>query len=386
MTSPEKRAALLESYLGRDPTNATLRGELVDLLIQMGQLEVARQHATQALDQQPEDSLSRYRLAVIDHRSGRHDAAREALTTLIKSGVDAPGVRYELGRVQAAQGDFSACADTLAPLSLTVLPEQLAADITLLRVRSLHHVGELQSAIEIAEQFLQLVPNAPALTSALATLYLDAGRLDDADLLYRAAGRNQLLDGEMLAVGGFVELNAANIAVARENFEQSAAKAPGSGRAFLGLGLVHAAAGRSADSKEALAKAISCMPSHLGSRHALAWMQLLDKEFDAAEQTFDEALAIDRNFGDTYGGLAILAALRGDRTTAEEHIRTGRRLDKASLNVGFAVTLLRHGSTMNSPDFLDSALKMLHEHALSKDATAGAVFQKLLSYRAGNTA
>jgi Flp pilus assembly protein TadD len=122
------------------------------------------------------------------------------------------------------------------------------------------------------------------------------------------------------------------------------------------------------------------MPTHLGSWHALAWMHLLDQELDAAQDAFNQALAMDRNFGDTHGGLAILAAMRGRRAEAEEFIRTARKLDRASMNAAVAMTLLQHGGSMNSKEFLEDAMRMLHKHALSKDEGMRVSFERLLAH------
>ena len=376
-----QRIALLEGYLRQDPANMQLRGDLVDLLIQAERLEGARTYAIEALRIAPGDLPFRYRLAVIDHHCGSLEAAAEGLTALIDAGANSPSVRFELARVKAAQGNFRDCAEILDNLSREPLPESLAADVALLHVRALHRVGDLQLAILVAERFLQLQPDAHALASALATLYVDAQRMDDAVRLFHGAERDRPLDSEMLAVGGFVELDAANVPAALRHFEESVAKSPNSGRGLLGLGLAHAATGDLKLAKSALAGATRIMPTHLGSWHALAWMQLLDKEVDAAERSFNDALEQDRTFGDTYGGLAIIAALRGDRSHSEELIRTGRKLDRASLNVGMAVTLLQHRGAMNTNEFLESALKMLHKHALSQNKAMRASFEKLLSSR-----
>jgi Flp pilus assembly protein TadD len=79
-----------------------------------------------------------------------------------------------------------------------------------------------------------------------------------------------------------------------------------------------------AGAMQALKAAVAVMPEHLGSWHALAWMQMLSQDLAGAESSLQEALARDASFGETYGGLALLAALRGDRVAAEAHVRPHR--------------------------------------------------------------
>ena len=380
VSDPQKRLALLETYLRQDPGNESLRAEFIDQLIQAGRFDDAQVHAETALRLSPGDAPSRYRLAVIEHHSNRLQEARDLLAGLVADGVVEPAVRFELARVQSARNELDACAQTLRALAEQELPEFLAAQVALLHVRLLHRQGDLEGAVAHAERFLKAAPDSPEVTAALATLYLDGQRVQDAAALYQRAEAAGPLNSEMLAAGGFVALDAADLAAAQQRFEHSLSISPGLGRSLLGLGLVHAAAGRLGPATTALGEATRSMPTHLGSWHALAWMQLLGKDVDAAERSFNEALAVDRTFGDTHGGLAIVAALRGDRATAEGHIRTGQRLDRRSLNVGLASTLLRHG-TMNTPEFLDSALEMLEKQALSRNPGMRASFLKLLGSR-----
>ena len=385
MNSPT-RASSLERYLKQDPDNTSLRSELADALIDVGQWDKARAVVEEGLQRSPNEPQFLYRSAVLDHRTGQLDAARSTLTALLTSGIDAPELRLELARVQTAQSDHQACADTLAPLAHQALPSDIAAEITFLRVRALHHLGDLSPAIQAAEQLLQLQPDSPALQSALATLYLDAGRSEDTARLYRQAAQQRSLDAEMLAAGGFVELGDGEVELALTRFQQSLSQAPKLGRSLLGAGLAHAAAGRLDEAKKALTEATRSMPTHLGSWHALAWMHLLDKELDAAEAAFNQALAVDRNFGDTYGGPALVAAMRGDRARAEELVRTGGRLDRASMNVGLAAALLQQGGSMHSAEFLQRGLELLQANAMAGNPSMQAAFASLLKSRLGKNA
>jgi Tfp pilus assembly protein PilF len=377
----DERAARLEHYLHQDPGNASLRADLIDHLIGAGRLDEAKAHALVALRGNPADHPTRYRLAVIEHHAGRLEAARDELSRLLDEGITEQNVRLELARVQAALGNLQAALVTLDQLAAQPMPEALAPVVALLHVRTLHWAGEIDAAITRAERHLQLQPDTPPVVSALATLYIDARRMADAARLFEAAQAAGNADTEMLAVGGFLALDAADVAVAQQRFEDSVARTPRLGRAQLGLGLTYAATGRSAEAKQALHQATRAMPTHLGSWHALAWMQLLDGEIEAAEQSFNSALAANRKFGDTYGGLAIIAAMRQDRASAERLIRTGERLDRASLNVAVARVLLQHKGAMHTPQFLDSALKMLHQQALSPNPEMRTMFERLLRSR-----
>ena len=62
------------------------------------------------------------------------------------------------------------------------------------------------------------------------------------------------------------------------------------------------------------------------------------------------ALALDRNFGETHGGLAVVAALQGRRAEAEVAIRRAQGLNAQGLSGAFAQMLL--GRDVHHPEKL----------------------------------
>ncbi|MCK7581370.1 MAG: hypothetical protein MZV65_40885 [Chromatiales bacterium] len=51
-----------------------------------------------------------------------------------------------------------------------------------------------------------------------------------------------------------------------------------------------------------LEQAVRYMPNHIGTRHALAWCQLLANDIEGAKRGSEQSLEIDRSFGETHGG------------------------------------------------------------------------------------
>jgi tetratricopeptide (TPR) repeat protein len=384
LSAHDERVQRLIGYLNSDPTNLALLADVADTMLNAGRPEAARPWVERALRQVPDDSAWRYRMAVVHRQLGDLPQARELLDSLLRAGVDEPAVRLELTSVAYAQGDWAGAVQAAEPLLSQTVAEPIAAQACFMALRSLHQCGEVARAILLGEAFLAANPDAPVeVKSALATLYLDGERLEDAAQLYAQVQHAGALDAEMLAVGGFVAMQAAEPDEALRRFERSAAAAPQMGRSLLGLGLAHAAIGHLDQARAALEKATVAMPTHLGTWHALAWMHLLGRDLDAAERMFKHTLELDRNFGDTHGGLAIVSALRGQREQAEEHIRVGQRLDRRSLNVGAAKALLQNGGHMDDPNFLEQGLKMLYAQALSRDAAQKTLFEQLLTRNHG---
>jgi Tfp pilus assembly protein PilF len=89
-----------------------------------------------------------------------------------------------------------------------------------------------------------------------------------------------------------------------------------------------------------LERAATTMPDHIGTWHALAWCQLLEGDLAGAKHSFDKAFALDRTFGETHGGFALVHALRSERKEAEESIKRAMRLDPQGRAARYAQSVL----------------------------------------------
>lgn len=88
--------------------------------------------------------------------------------------------------------------------------------------------------------------------------------------------------------------------------------------------------------REQIEQELQHMPEHAGSWHVLAWIHLLQANLEEAGAAFERALSLDWNFAESHGGLAAIAAMKGDRATAEHLIEIAERLDPKCLSAKFA--------------------------------------------------
>lgn len=362
LTAAAERTTRLEGYLAQDPGNLPLQADLADAYLQAGRWSDARAVLERTLAQAPGDGPARYRLALVMRMDGDLEAAARLLDALLAEGVDAPAVRFERARVAAAQADWTAVNQVLAPMNALAEPAEFGDDVLLLRLRALHHLALLDEGLALGAEWAEARGGAlptPAV-AALASLSLDANRVDEA-ARWIARVRDEDLAGnaELLGAMGFVDMHAGQLHQAAARFAASAELQPAMGRAHLGQGLAQAALGDLGLAIQALKRATETMPSHLGSWHALAWMQLLNDDVAGATATFAHALTLDRNFGDSHGGVALMAALRGDTAAAQEGIRTGGRLDPRSMNVAMAKIVLANGNVLNSAEVVRQGLSTL---------------------------
>jgi Tfp pilus assembly protein PilF len=116
--------------------------------------------------------------------------------------------------------------------------------------------------------------------------------------------------------------------------------APENARAWIGLGTAALLNQDLKTASTALRRGLENMPSHVGSWHVLAWTELVSGNLAEARRLFERSLELDRNFSESHGGIAAVAALGGDRATAEREIEVANRLDPECLSAKFAQSVL----------------------------------------------
>jgi len=91
---------------------------------------------------------------------------------------------------------------------------------------------------------------------------------------------------------------------------------------------------------DSLMNAVKYMPNHIGTWHTLAWCQLLRDDIAGAKESFEKAMDLDHNFGETHGGIAVVAYLQGDKDLARKETRKAIMLNPYSFAGRFAESLL----------------------------------------------
>jgi tetratricopeptide (TPR) repeat protein len=341
------KAQRLAGYLLEDADNLQLRADLADELIREGRPSEALEHIDFALRATPAHPQFRYRRAIALRHLGRVEEAIAVLEALIAEGFADPAVICALADARFGARDFEGVLLTLEKLGTAVTDPAIAAQADLLRVRTMHYLGRLDEAIDCARAALAARPAQAQLRAALATLLLDAERMTEAEQAVAEASAAGLVTPELTCVSGYLALGKEDSAAAQARFAETLKARPQDGRALLGAGLAAAALQDLPGALGRMQAAAQAMPGHLGTLNALAWMQVLSGQLDAAEGTFRQALEADRNFAETHGGLAVVAALRGEAAAAQELVRTAQRLDRNSFSAAYAAMLLRNGSQPN---------------------------------------
>jgi Tfp pilus assembly protein PilF len=82
------------------------------------------------------------------------------------------------------------------------------------------------------------------------------------------------------------------------------------------------------------------MPDHIGTWHLLAWVYILRNDSISARSALEKSYVLDRNFGETHGGFAIVDAMDGLDEQARLNMRRALKLNPNGLSAHYAEMLL----------------------------------------------
>jgi tetratricopeptide (TPR) repeat protein len=368
--SAADRLARLLRYVDTDPANPALRGEIAEACLSLGRADEALSHAQAGLRAVPGDAQLANAKARALMSLGRHAEAIPVLAALLQQRPDAH-LAFNLAYAQLQSGDAKSAHDTLAPFA-SGEPEPALATLW---VRCLHHLGELESAIAFARSHEARFASDAAFLAAAALAYFDGEAFEDADRVSRAALALEPGLVEGLMVRGSLALGRADAAAALADLAEAVRCRPKDGRALSGLGMAKLLAGDGAGARDALRQAVSLMPLHIGTWHALGWSCIVLKSLDEAADAMRHALDLDRNFGESHGAVAVVAALAGRREEAQAAIDRALGLDPRGLSARYAQMVLS-GEAADPEKFDRAARRVLSSRSLPGGLTLADLFTR----------
>lgn len=343
----------LLAYLEHDSGNLALRKDAVREACDAGQWETARRLIDAGLEAHP-DEAGLLALSGFAHlQAQRYDDAEQTLSTALARGVSAPEVRYNLAFARFMQRRYSDALELLAdPLMSQALPLAL-----LLRARCLHHLQRPEEAIADCREHLIAAPSDADTYGLLGLLLQEQQRNEEAKLHIDIALQQNPKQLEAMLARACLQSDQQEYDAARLSFDKLLQAYPECGRGWLGQALIKLSHLQFEEAKHDIERAAMYLPEHLGTCHVLAWVQLMRGDVAAAQQAFDRAMALDRNFGETHGGLAVIAALQGREDDARASIKRALRLGQ-SMSAVYAEMLLlqRHGKNEEARAVLDAFL------------------------------
>jgi tetratricopeptide (TPR) repeat protein len=331
------RLTQLQALLAADPGNQLLSIDLFDGFITEGRYDEGLALADTLDASLRVNPAIRLRVARCALSTSRAAFAIDELTAAMVAGDTSPVVRHDLAFALFCTGQREQAEEVLAPV--VVFSDEIP-EIGLLHARLLFHRGDLDAAGLVADVVTSSHPQRADAWGLAALIHLDRNVYDvAAHAASRALAMDPRQQDALLAKGG-IALTQGDAPTALSCFDAVASHSAANGRAMGGAGEAHLLAGDHKAARPLLEHATLLQPGHLGTWHALAWTQLLAGDVTLAAASFRMALDVDRNFGESHGGMAIVYALEGKAELADQAIRRARRLDPEGNNARYAESLL----------------------------------------------
>lgn len=353
------RLSQLQGFLRQDPANIALRADVFDAALAAGDFGEAGYQVAQALHADPADAGWLQRESLLLLAQGHYPQAEVALTGLIEAGHGDPATHYNLAYAQFGQGRHAKAQEALGALRDD--PGELGGLAWTLWLRCEHHLLHLEEGLQ---SFMEALTHRllPAEAWGVASLMaIDANRLEDAKTWSEHALKVDPDQLEALVASGSLAIGRQAVQPALERFEHALRINPRDGRSWSGLAFTHLLNLDFQNAEQAFKKAVGAMPDHIGTWIGLGWCEFLAQRPQEAQAAFEQALALDRNFGESHGALAVVLAQLGQRERAKNEIDLAIHLDPKGLSARYAQALL--GGEANDPTaFLRMARRALAQH------------------------
>jgi tetratricopeptide (TPR) repeat protein len=313
---PENRARIdrIRALLEREPQNPELRKAAIRAACDTQYWLAAHDLLETGLQQQPDDpellALAQ-RLAPLE-------------------------VRFDLACALFEQRRFEEALRHLVPPRMSIEWPRAR----LLRARCLHRLNRRVEAIADCRAHLALEPEDPEANGLLALLLYERDQRGAVQRHIDNALRHDPTQCEALLAQASLQLDAQQQTLAYASFKSLLAAHSTCGNAWLGLALIELERLQPKSARSLILRALSSMPDHIASWHVLAWIEIMLGKFVDAERAFQRALVVDRTCGESHGGLAVTAALRGFENEARLCISRALKLDHDSVLARYAEMLL----------------------------------------------
>lgn len=335
MTDPRSNEALprYENFVKADPRNPLLWISLGDLYHQCGRTDEAQACFEKALIHAPHNDVAKSRLAATLITQHRFAEAERWLAVLAYGAADPdPVILHNLGLTQFYQRRFQEASDTFQAAETAGLT---APDNAKYLTYALHHLGDTGAALHHAERWLAAEPG-PANRGYVALLHMDHGDMDKAYQHAAQVLEEQPDSTDAAVVMGTWLVEQQEIDKAIVHFQHITEREPENPRGWLGLGLICMYNQQHGDAVRHIERALTFMPDNTGTLVVLGWANLMRQNLTAAEKVFRHAIALDHNFGEAHGGLAVALVLQNRIDAAQSEIKIATRLDPQGFGAVYA--------------------------------------------------
>lgn len=330
------RLERLLGFLAQDPDNTSLLIDALSLAISSQAITAAQTLKAHVTNHGIDNAVAHAHLAHLLLLAGDYAGAALQGDLAIAAGIIHPAVLFNTAFGHFHAADYASSASTLA--RVTSQPDA-ALPALLLHARALHHL-ESDDAEPLVVRALELEPEHIEARGLLALLHYERDAYDEALQLAHEvlAEQPDQLDALLACAGTHTEQG--RMEAARKTWLHTVSAHPDCGRAWSGLAQVEFHELEFNQAEEHLKTAVLHMPDHIGTWHLLAWIYILRGDSAQARDALDRSYALDRNFGETHGGLAVVDAMEGKTDSARQGIRRALKLNPDGMSARYAEMLL----------------------------------------------
>ena len=356
LNQKKDRLNRLCTYHKQDPNNVELMSDIVEIALTLGELEIAQSMVSSCLLQSPRDAVWEHRQALIWMAQEKISEAKACLLALAERGLMKSGVQYNLAYIAFVEKQFEQSAALLREL---LSDDTVAQETLFLLIRVLHHLRRFEEVLELMERFKNTAVMSANTLGAGSLVALDHENVKLAQQFSMQSLEINPLQLEALVTKGTLCLMERKIGEAIDTLKLVQKLKRDDGRTESALGFAFMLNGDIPTALTYLSAATRNMPEHIGTWIAFGWCLLTSESLQEAKNAFQKAIQLDRNFSESYGGLAVCFIKLNDLDSAKEHINLAMRLDVNSMSAQYAQGLIA-GETLNEHKF-----KMLSERILN---------------------
>ncbi len=324
------RLAALLGFLDSDPSNLNLLADAAEAALAENQPAIARDLLARYAAKSPLPERETNLAGLAAMREQDFAAASSLFRELLAQHPRDASLRFNLAWSQVMLKEFGDALELLDTSTVDALPQAAA-----LKLQLLHDQGMFEEAEAFARKAITHHPDHPGLLAATSTLAMDINDVELARLTATRAGAHP----EALSTLATLALTD-DPRGALDLFSRVLGMTPEAPRALVGKGLALLATGRTSDAVQNLERGAEVFGEHVGSWIAAGWAHVVNGNLDSARVSFEKAVALDRNFGDSQGSLAVIALMTGDVEEGRRLAAIARRLDPKSFSSLLAYALI----------------------------------------------
>jgi len=332
------RLQRLLGYVAADPQNTQLLADAAQEALRLGDAAQARSLIERGLGASAGDTAKRFHFGNLLLAAGDYAGAEGLFAGLADEIGPKPPVVYNIAVALFGEKRYVEAIERLQ--GIAEAGQRELPQFELLLAKALYYDQRIEGALEHIDRFLQGAPNDREGLQFKSLIAYDAGAAVAAEAVARRLLSAYPDDAIGHLVLGSIAVDQRNPELARQHIQQSLARQPDLGRAWSMLGFANLQETRLDVACGDFEHAVQHMTDHLGTWHGLAWARLLLGNLPGAHEAVNRAMAVDRNFSENHGTLAVLEVLEGRFEEAETSIKRGLRLDRKSPSSNYARSLL----------------------------------------------